>query len=72
MSVPSDNKNQINRTRGKTPGAAAADKPFGFESKPQFDEHQQLHARKDGDGLRGEDTRQAALEDHHPAARATM
>ena len=66
MSLPSDNKNQINRSRGRTLGEAGADEPFGFESKPQLDEHRQLHARKGGDGLPGEDKRQAALEDASP------
>lgn len=62
VGVPSDNKNQINRSRSSTLGEAVADEPFGFERKPMLDKHQQ-HARKGGDGLRGEDKRQAALED---------
>jgi hypothetical protein len=56
MSIPSDNKNQINRSRG----AAAADQPFGFERKPMLDEHPK-------GGLRGQDKRQAALEDAAPS-----
>jgi hypothetical protein len=66
MGIPSDHKNQINRSRGSILGEAGADEPFGFESKPMLDEHEQLYARKGGDGLRGEDKRQGALEDASP------
>ena len=59
MSIPSDNKNQINRSRGSTVGATGDDQPFGFERKPMLDEHPK-------GGLRGQDKRQAALEDAAP------
>jgi hypothetical protein len=59
MSIPSDNKNQVNRSRGSTVSEAGADQPFGFERKPMLDEHPK-------GGLRGQDKRQAALEDAAP------
>lgn len=52
MSIPSDNKNQINRSR-REPDPAA------FSAKPALDENPQ-------GGLRGQDKRQAALEDASP------
>jgi len=51
MGIPSDSKNQINRSRGSTRG----DEPSGFERKPMLDEHR-------GGGLRGDDKQQDALE----------
>ena len=52
MSIPSDNENQVNRSR-KEPDAAA------FSAKPELDENPK-------GGLRGQDKRQAALEDASP------
>ena len=52
MSIPSDNKNQINRTRPEPDPAA-------FSPKPELDE-------KRNGGLRGDDKRQGALVDASP------
>jgi len=52
VSIPSDNKNQINRTRIEPDPAA-------FSPKPDLDE-------KRSGGLRGDDKRQAALVDASP------
>jgi hypothetical protein len=40
--------------------------PDGFALKPQLDEHHGKDDRAGGGGLRGEDKRQAALEDSAP------
>jgi hypothetical protein len=42
------------------------DTPDGFGLKPQLDEHHGEDDRAGGGGLRGEDKRQAALEDGGP------
>jgi hypothetical protein len=46
MPIPSERKNQVTRTRENNDPAA-------FSSKPQLDEHEQLHARKDDHDTRG-------------------
>jgi hypothetical protein len=67
MRVPSNNKNQINRGRGATLGAAGSGRAVSFERKPQFDEHHRPSAGLGGEGLRGGgDKRQGDLQNAAP------